>query len=81
MTDEQAKNFAFNPFDLTKVWPEADYPLIEVGHFELNRNPGNDFAGRAGGILTGQHRTGHRLFARQEAAGASSRRQPPSDSR
>ena len=44
MTDEQAKNFAFNPFDLTKVWPEADYPLIEVGHFELNRNPGNVFA-------------------------------------
>jgi catalase len=44
MTDEEAKNFPFNPFDLTKVWPKADYPLIEVGHFELNRNPGNVFA-------------------------------------
>src|SRR5438552_1859490 len=44
MTDEQATNFAFNPFDLTKVWPKADYPLIEVGYFELNRNPENVFA-------------------------------------
>jgi catalase len=31
MTDEQAKAFPFNPFDVTKVWPKADYPLIEVG--------------------------------------------------
>lgn len=44
MTDEQATKFAFNPFDLTKVWPKADYPLIEVGYFELNRNPENVFA-------------------------------------
>jgi catalase len=44
MTDEQAKNFPFNPFDLTKVWPKAGYPLIEVGYFELNRNPENVFA-------------------------------------
>jgi catalase len=44
MADEQAKNFPFNPFDLTKVWPKADYPLIEVGYFELNRNPENVFA-------------------------------------
>jgi len=34
----------FNPFDLTKVWPHADYPLIEVGEVELNRNPENYFA-------------------------------------
>ncbi|MFX5611579.1 catalase, partial [Acinetobacter baumannii] len=33
-----------NPFDLTKVWPHGDYPLIEVGFFELNRNPDNYFA-------------------------------------
>src|SRR5690606_12065722 len=33
-----------NPFDLTKVWPKGDYPLIEVGQFELNRNPENVFA-------------------------------------
>jgi catalase len=44
MTEEQAKAFPFNPFDLTKVWPKADYPLIEVGYFELNRNPENFFA-------------------------------------
>ena len=34
----------YNPFDLTKVWPHADYPLIEVGVLELNRNPENYFA-------------------------------------
>jgi catalase len=34
----------YNPFDLTKVWPHKDYPLIEVGIFELNRNPENYFA-------------------------------------
>ncbi len=44
MTDEQAKNFRWNPFDLTKVWPHADFPLIEVGEMELNRNPENYFA-------------------------------------
>jgi catalase len=44
MTDAQAKAFAFNPFDLTKVWPQGDFPLIEVGYFELNRNPENFFA-------------------------------------
>lgn len=44
MTDEQAAQFPFNPFDLTKVWPHADYPLIPVGMLELNRNPENYFA-------------------------------------
>lgn len=44
MTREQAKACPFNPFDLTKVWPHADYPLIEVGVLELNRNPDNYFA-------------------------------------
>jgi catalase len=34
----------YHPFDLTKVWPHADYPLIEVGVLELNRNPENYFA-------------------------------------
>jgi catalase len=33
----------YNPFDLTKVWPHADYPPIDVGYFELNRNPANYF--------------------------------------
>jgi catalase len=44
MTDAQAHVHKHNPFDLTKVWPHADYPLIEVGVFELNRNPENFFA-------------------------------------
>jgi catalase len=44
MSDAQAKAFPFNPFDLTKVWPKAAFPLIEVGYFELHRNPENFFA-------------------------------------
>jgi catalase len=40
----EAKTYRFNPFDLTKVWPHADYPLIEVGVHTLNRNPENFFA-------------------------------------
>ena len=44
MTEEQAKNHYENPFDITKVWSHADYPLIEVGVFELNRNPENYYA-------------------------------------
>ncbi|WP_044558993.1 catalase [Azospirillum sp. B4] len=44
MTEAQAKAHKHNPFDLTKTWPKADYPLIEVGVMELNRNPENVFA-------------------------------------
>jgi len=44
MADDQAKALPFNPFDLTKVWPKAQFPLIEVGYFELNGNPENVFA-------------------------------------
>ncbi len=44
MTDEQAKKCKFNPFDLTKVWSHKEYPLIEVGVMELNKNPENYFA-------------------------------------
>ncbi|NLN27617.1 MAG: catalase [Firmicutes bacterium] len=43
MTEEQAEQVPFNPFDLTKVWPHKDFPLIEVGILELNRNPDNYF--------------------------------------
>lgn len=43
MSNEEAKNCPFNPFDLTKVWPHANYPLIEVGEIELNKNPDNYF--------------------------------------
>jgi catalase len=38
MPFEEAKTYRFNPFDLTKVWPHGDYPLIEVGKLTLNRN-------------------------------------------
>jgi catalase len=44
MPDRDADQKPFNPFDLTKVWPHRDYPLIEVGVLELNRNPENYFA-------------------------------------
>src|SRR5690606_29530891 len=44
MPEEEAENYPIHPFDVTKVWPHADYPLIEVGMLELNRNPENYFA-------------------------------------
>ncbi|TFV91583.1 catalase, partial [Oxalobacteraceae bacterium OM1] len=44
MPERDAATYRINPFDLTKVWPYADYPLIEVGVLELNRNPENYFA-------------------------------------
>lgn len=44
MSEAEAEKTAFNPFDLTKVWPHADFPLIDVGILELNRNPENYFA-------------------------------------
>ena len=44
MPELDADKTPYNPFDLTKVWPHADYPLIEVGTFELNRNADNYFA-------------------------------------
>jgi len=44
MPEKDATTYKINPFDLTKVWPHADYPLIEVGVLELNRNPANYFA-------------------------------------
>jgi catalase len=40
----EAKNYRFNPFDLTKTWSHKDYPLIKVGTMTLNRNPENFFA-------------------------------------
>ncbi|HEX9547724.1 MAG TPA: catalase [Acidimicrobiales bacterium] len=39
MPFEEAKTYRFNPFDLTKVWPHGDYPLLEVGRMTLDRNP------------------------------------------
>ncbi len=43
MPETDAERTPYNPFDLTKVWPHGDYPLIEVGVLELNRNPENYF--------------------------------------
>ncbi|KAK7086357.1 hypothetical protein SK128_016810 [Halocaridina rubra] len=44
MTFEEAEKFRFNPFDLTKVWPHKEYPLIPVGRLTFDRNPKNYFA-------------------------------------
>jgi len=44
MPEKEAEDYRWNPFDLTKVWPHGDYPLIEVGVLEMNRNPENYFA-------------------------------------
>ncbi len=41
MPETEAGSYGINPFDLTKVWPKGDYPLIEVGELELNKNPDN----------------------------------------
>jgi catalase len=44
MPFDEAADYRFNPFDLTKVWPHADYPPITVGRMVLDRNPENHFA-------------------------------------
>ncbi|TCS42702.1 catalase [Reinekea marinisedimentorum] len=44
MPETDAETYRFHPFDLSKVWPHKDYPLIDVGVMELNRNPDNYFA-------------------------------------
>jgi catalase len=44
MPEKDAETYRINPFDLTKVWPHGDYPLVEVGELVLDRNPVNYFA-------------------------------------
>ncbi|MCH9691562.1 MAG: catalase [Gammaproteobacteria bacterium] len=44
MTEQQAQTTNYDPFDLTKVWPHNEFPMLEVGVLELNRNPDNYFA-------------------------------------
>lgn len=44
MPEADAKDYRFDPFDLTKVWPHGDYPLMDVGVMELNKNSDNYFA-------------------------------------
>ncbi len=43
MTEEQAEHTSYNPFDLTKTWPHSEFPMIDVGTLELNRNADNYF--------------------------------------
>ena len=44
MPEKDGENYKFDIFDVTKVWPHGDYPLIPVGKMVLNRNPENYFA-------------------------------------
>ncbi|MBW7942986.1 MAG: catalase, partial [Candidatus Kuenenia stuttgartiensis] len=44
MPESEAETYRWNPFDLTRIWSHSDYPLIEVGVLEMNRNPSNYFA-------------------------------------
>jgi len=44
MPEADARTYRINPFDVTRVWPHGDYPLVEVGRMTLNRNPENYFA-------------------------------------
>lgn len=44
MPEKDSDNYRFDVFDVTKVWPHSDYPLIPVGKMVLNRNPENYFA-------------------------------------
>jgi catalase len=44
MPEKEAETYHINPFDLTKVWPHKDYPVIEIGELTLDRNPENYFA-------------------------------------
>ncbi len=44
MTPEQASDYRFDPFDITRVWPHSDFPPITIGRMVLNRNPENYFA-------------------------------------
>jgi catalase len=44
MTPEQARSYRFDPFDVTKVWPHGDFPLVAIGRLVLDRNPESYFA-------------------------------------
>ncbi len=71
MEEEQANEVDFNPFDLTKVWPHGDFPLIEVGELEMNRNAPKLLPdGRERRLFAVECRAGHRLRPGQDAAGA-----------
>ena len=61
MPFEEAADYRFNPFDVTKVWPHADYPPITIGRLVLDRNPANHFAEvEQAAFAAGEHGPGHR---------------------
>ena len=67
--DAWEQRTGWNPFDLTKVWPHADFPLLPVGYFRAEPQSGQLPRGsRAGGVFAGQRRAGHGLLAGQDAA-------------
>ena len=71
MTEAQARTHRHNPFDLTKVWPKAGLSADRGRRDGAEPLSGQLLRrGRAGGVLAGQRRAGHRLLARQDAAGA-----------
>ncbi len=69
MPYDDAQGYRLNPFDLTKTWPHADYPLIHVGTMTLEPQPGELLRpDRAGGVRAVRARARHRLLARQDVA-------------
>lgn len=69
MPEADADTVPYHPFDLTKVWPKADYPLIEVGEWELNRNPDNYFAEVEQAAFNRRTSARHQLLPGQDAPG------------
>ena len=71
MTPEEAENYRFDLFDITKVWPHADYPAASNRPAGARPQPGELLRrGRAGRLLPRQLRARHRRLARQDAPGA-----------
>ena len=70
MPFDDAADYRFNPFDLTKVWPHGDYPPIEIGRMVLDRNPENFFAEvEQAGFSPVEPRAGDRAEPGQDADG------------
>lgn len=63
MPELDADKTPYNPFDLTKVWPHADYQPIDIGIMELNRNPENYFTEIENAAFAIEYRPRHQLFA------------------